>query len=78
MYVTSMTISYVIFCLYSVATICGIIKYDGVRYRLLFGYLFGLLCGVGSLLFANLNTAIIIAILSGLVANTKMMISPNR
>ena len=71
-------IYFVVFCLYSVAIIWGVIKYDGIRYRLLFGYLFGLLCGAGSLLLANLNTAIIIAVLLGLVANLKMMISPNR
>jgi len=74
----TVTIFYVMFCLYSVAIIWGIIKYDGIRYRLLFGYLFGLLCGAGSLLLANFNVAIIIAVLSGLVANAKMMISPNR
>jgi hypothetical protein len=73
-----MTIFYIIFCLYSVAIIWGIIKYNGIRYRLLLGYLFGILCGVGSLLLANFNIAIIIAILSGLIANAKMMMSPNR
>jgi hypothetical protein len=74
----TMTIFYVIFCLYSIAIIWGIIKYDGIRYRILFGYMFGLACGAGSLLVANFSTAIIIAVLLGLVANLKMMISPNR
>lgn len=72
------TIFYIVFCLYSGAIMWGIIKYDGIRYELLFGYLFGLLCGAGSLLLVNLNTALIIAVFSGLVANLKMMISPNQ
>jgi len=72
------TIFYIVFCLYSVAIMWGVIKYDRIRYRLLFGYLFGLLCGAGSLLLVNLNTAIIIAVFFGLVANVKMMISSNR
>lgn len=69
---------YVFFCLYSVAIMFGIIKYEGIRYRLLFGYLFGLLCGAVSLIIASLNTALIIAAFLGLVANVKMMMSPNR
>ncbi len=73
-----MSIFYIIFCLYSVTIVWGIIKYDSIRYRLLFGYLFGLLCGVGSLVLTNINIAIMIAILSGLVANVKMTISTNR
>jgi hypothetical protein len=73
-----MTIFYVMFCLYSFAIIWGTIKYADIRYRLLFGYLLGLLCGAGSLLFVSFNTAIIIGLFSGLVANAKMMIFPNR
>lgn len=68
---------YMIFVLYSGAVILGAMKYDGVRYRLLFGYLFGLLSGAGALLLTDINTAIIISVMLGSIANVKMMMSPN-
>ena len=66
------------FTLYSAAIIYGTIKYENIRYRLLFGYISGLIFGAGSLLFVSYDTAVLIALFFGLMANARMIMSPNR
>jgi len=66
------------FALYSAAIIYGTIKYENIRYRLLLGYIAGLMCGAASLLFVSYETALLITLFSGLLANAKMIMSPNR
>ncbi len=73
-----MTIFYVIFFLYTVAISWGTIKLEHLRYRLLFGYVAGIAFGTMSLIFATFDIAIIISIFTGVIANARMMCSPNR
>ena len=73
-----MTIFYVIFILYTVATIWGTIKLEHLRYRLLCGYIAGIAFGALSLLYFELDMAIIICILAGFASNARMMMTPNR
>jgi len=68
----------VIFVLYSLAILWAVIKCDSVRYRLLFGYVFGVLCGALTLLMADMGIAIMTAVAMGLVGTAKVMMSPNR
>jgi len=72
-----MRIFYATFILYTLAIIWGTIKFENLRYRLLFGYFSGIALGSISLLVVDLDVAIIIGVLSGL-ASTAKMISPNR
>ncbi len=73
-----MKIFYMIFILYTASIVWGTIKLEHLRYRLLFGYIAGIVLGAMSLLFANFDIAIIISIFSGVIANARMMCSPNR
>lgn len=73
-----MTIFNVILILYTVATILGIIKFEHLRYRLLFGYVAGIALGSISLLIVDFDLAVIIGVFTGLASTVKMMMSPNR
>jgi hypothetical protein len=57
------------------AILVGCYKYEVIRYKLIFGYVFGFFVGIVSLFFLKLETAAIIATVCGLLSNARMAVN---